>query len=83
MDFCYVLYSCKLDKFYIGACADIERRLYEHNVGHSKFTSTGVPWILKYKEEFATLAEAKSRELFIKKQKSRKYIDYLLIDVEK
>ncbi|WP_407640574.1 GIY-YIG nuclease family protein [Algoriphagus boritolerans] len=23
----------------------MDRRLYEHNLGHSKFTSTGVPWV--------------------------------------
>ncbi len=74
----YILYSEKLNKFYIGACIDIERRLYEHNIGHSKFTASGVPWMLKYTEEFETLQEAKKRELYIKKMKSRKYIEDLI-----
>jgi putative endonuclease len=56
----------------------MERRLYEHNIGHSKFTSTGVPWVIVYKEIFETLQEAKKREAFIKKQKSRKYIERLI-----
>jgi predicted GIY-YIG superfamily endonuclease len=30
----------------------MERRLYEHNIGHSKFTSLGTPWKLLYTEEF-------------------------------
>ena len=47
----YILYSAKLNKYYIGACTDFDSRLYEHNIGHSKFTSLGVPWILRYKEE--------------------------------
>jgi putative endonuclease len=77
MAYTYIIYSAKLNKFYIGACTNIERRLYEHNIGHSKFTSTGVPWLLRHTEYYETLAEAKKRELFIKKMKSRKYIESL------
>jgi len=68
----------KLDKYYVGACTVLERRLYEHNIGHSKFTATGTPWELKWSEEFATLPEAKKRETEIKKRKSRIYIESLL-----
>lgn len=48
---CYILFSKKLNKFYTGACTDMERRIYEHNIGHSKFTSLGLPWEIVYKEE--------------------------------
>ena len=78
MAYCYVLYSSKLDKFYVGACLDLGRRLYEHNLGHSKFTRLGIPWELKYSELFSDLAAAKKREKYIKKQKTRKYILSLL-----
>ena len=78
MPFMYILFSEKVNKYYIGACIDLERCLHEHNIGHSKFTSTGIPWQLKYKEEFATVQEAKRRELAIKKMKSRKYIENLI-----
>ena len=78
MPYIYILYSSKLNKYYVGACSDLERRLYEHNIGHSKFTSTGIPWVLKYSESFETLQEAKKRELMIKKMKSRKYIESLI-----
>lgn len=78
MPWMYILYSEKLSKYYIGACIDMERRLYEHNIGHSKFTSLGVPWKLVYREEFETLEAAKKRELQVKKMKSRKYIEELL-----
>ena len=33
MPFVYFIYSQKLNKYYVGACTDIERRLYEHNIG--------------------------------------------------
>ena len=77
MPFIYILYSPRLNKYYVGACTDLERRLHEHQTGHSKFTSTGIPWILKHTEEYSSLAEAKKRELIIKKMKSRKYIEGL------
>src|SRR5690606_39059350 len=75
MPWMYILYSKKLDKYYVGSCVNLERRLYEHNIGHSKFTSTGIPWEMVYKEEFQKEIEAKRRELGVKKMKSRKYIE--------
>lgn len=77
MAFMYILYSDKLDKYYVGACTNLERRLYEHNIGHSKFTALGMPWEVVYKEEFEDLKLAKKRELEIKKKKSRKFIEQL------
>jgi putative endonuclease len=61
MPSCYILYSSKLDKYYVGACINMERRLHEHNIGHSSFTSTGIPWELMYEEHYDTLPEAKYR----------------------
>ncbi|HMT95534.1 MAG TPA: GIY-YIG nuclease family protein [Ferruginibacter sp.] len=78
MAYCYILYSEKLNKYYVGACINLERRLYEHNIGHSAFTSLGLPWILCYKEQFDDLITAKKRETYIKKQKSRKFIESLI-----
>ncbi|MCF8450917.1 MAG: GIY-YIG nuclease family protein [Taibaiella sp.] len=78
MPFVYIIYSTKVNKYYVGACTNLERRLYEHNIGHSTFTSTGIPWELRYTESFNTLAEAKKRESEIKKMKSRSYIEKLI-----
>lgn len=78
MPYTYILFSAKLNKYYVGACIDMERRLFEHNIGHSKFTSTGVPWILVYTKHYQTLPEAKKQEAYIKKMKSRKYIEDLI-----
>ena len=78
MPYTYILYSDKLNKYYIGACIDMERRLYEHNIGHSTFTKTGMPWVIVYTEQYESLPEAKKRETQIKKMKSRKYIEDLI-----
>jgi putative endonuclease len=79
MPFTYILFSKKLNKYYIGACVNLDRRLYEHNIGHSKFTSTGIPWKVVYTEEYPILTEAKKRESQIKKMKSRKFIEDLIL----
>ncbi len=78
MAIAYILYSEKLNKYYIGACINMDRRLYEHNIGHSKFTSLGIPWKIVYTEEFETLPLAKKQERKIKSMKSRKYIEDLI-----
>ena len=78
MAWVYILYSKKIDKYYVGACIDLDRRFYEHNLGRSKFTSTGIPWELVYKEEWEDLVLAKQREMKIKKMKSRIYIQELI-----
>ncbi len=74
----YILFSEKLDKYYVGACIDIDRRLYEHNIGRSKFTAIGIPWKIMYMEKYQDLKAAKKREAQIKKMKSRKYIESLI-----
>ncbi len=71
----YILFSNKLNKYYIGSTNDIQRRLYEHNIGHSAFTRLGIPWSLVFSRQFPSLELARKEELRIKKCKSRKYIE--------
>ena len=75
---CYILFSTTLNKYYVGSTTDIGRRLAEHNRGKEKFTKTGIPWILVHTEAFAELKQARQREFFIKKMKSRKFIEQLI-----
>ncbi|GAB6283693.1 MAG: hypothetical protein STSR0008_24830 [Ignavibacterium sp.] len=56
----YILYSLKIDKFYVGSTNDIHWRLERHNLGWGKFTKKGIPWQLMYYEEF----EDKEHKLF-------------------
>ena len=74
MYYCYILYSQKLDKFYIGSTADLEGRLQRHNTSNKGFTSTGKPWELKYYETFDDKSDAMKREMQLKKWKSRNAI---------
>jgi len=78
MHYCYILYSPRLDKYYIGSTADPEGRLQRHNTSKKGFTSTGKPWILKYTEQFATKELALKREIQLKSWKSRQILEELI-----
>ena len=45
-----------------------------HNAGYSKATKSGLPWELKYFEEYNDRSDAVKRESQLKKMKSREYI---------
>ncbi|HZI52863.1 MAG TPA: GIY-YIG nuclease family protein [Chitinophagaceae bacterium] len=74
----YIIYSSSFDQYYIGHCEDIEDRLFRHNNSGSKSTKKANDWIVVYTEVFQSKSEAATRELAIKKKKSRKYIEWLI-----
>jgi len=74
----YIIQSKKNGKFYIGCTDDIERRVDQHNSGRNKSTKSGVPWELKYQEEFYDRKTAMNREKEIKDKKSKRYIEWLI-----
>ena len=76
--FTYILYSELRDRYYIGSTENIERRLERHNQGATKSTKSGRPWKVVYNEEYQTKSEAIKRELYIKRMKSRSYIESLI-----
>jgi putative endonuclease len=72
--FTYIIFSEKLNKYYVGSTNNLLRRLEDHNRGKTSFAKVGMPWQLKYFETFTSRKESVSRELQIKKRKSRLYI---------
>jgi putative endonuclease len=78
MFYCYILYSSKLDKYYIGSTGNLEGRLQRHNTSNTGFTSTGKPWEIKYFETFETKSAAMKREMELKKWKNRILIEELI-----
>jgi len=70
----YILYSARLDRYYVGFTNDIERRLSEHNRLKGKYTDIGIPWVLIHSEVYRTKKEAMDRESFIKNKKSKQFI---------
>jgi putative endonuclease len=74
----YILYSDNLDQFYVGHTGNLDDRIKRHNQGRSKSTKTGVPWKLMYSEKFDSKSEAYQREMYIKRMKSRTFIEKLI-----
>jgi len=74
----YILYSSKLNRYYVGYTENITQRIQQHNSGISTFTSAANDWHLKYSETFNSRNDAHKRELEIKKKKSRKYLEWLI-----
>ncbi|PIS15675.1 GIY-YIG nuclease superfamily protein [Candidatus Roizmanbacteria bacterium CG09_land_8_20_14_0_10_41_9] len=79
MYYVYILESLRNGKYYVGCTDNIQRRLKEHNSGKNKYTKTGLPWELIYKECYNNLSIARKRERQIKGWKKRKAIEALLL----
>jgi len=75
----YILYSIKLDRYYIGSTADVSDRLKKHNRSRQGFTSTGKPWILLYTEECNSKTGALRREKQLKSWKNRERLELLIM----
>jgi len=54
--FTYILFSPKINKFYVGSTDNISWRLERHNLGWGRFTKSGIPWHLVYFEDLIRLA---------------------------
>ena len=72
MFFVYIIFSEKLNRYYVGHTEDIVVRLNQHNSGFSSFTAKAKDWKLVYSEIFKTREAAHKREREIKAKKSRK-----------
>ena len=77
--FTYILYSESFDSFYVGYSSNIEKRLFRHNSGGVPSTGRKKPWVLKYYEKFDNKSDAIKRESQIKRMKSKKYIQDLIL----
>ncbi|HHP7242054.1 MAG TPA: GIY-YIG nuclease family protein [Cyclobacteriaceae bacterium] len=74
--FClHILYSRKLDKYYVGSTQDFEAQLYRHNSVQGKLTRKWIPrkWVTTI--EFKTRPEAVRLEKIIKKRGIRRYLE--------
>ena len=78
MFYFYILYSEKLDKFYIGYTSDLQDRLRKHNSNHKGFTGKVEDWDIVYSEEYTSKELAYARERQVKKWKSKVRIKELI-----
>ena len=79
--FVYIIYSVKLDAFYVGQAINVQQRINEHNSGFYKDTSTNKTndWTLFYSLKCDTRKQAILIERHIKKMHSRKYYNNLIM----
>ena len=75
----YIIYSQKLNRFYIGTSNDFRKRLDEHNsLEHpNAYTARGIPWVPFLIIENLSSALAYAIEKHIKSMKSSAYIKNL------
>ena len=75
----YILYSPIINKYYIGSCINLPERVIEHQIGKYKnsYTAKSNDWILFYYIDHLEYKQARLIEKYIKRMKSRKYIEDL------
>jgi putative endonuclease len=84
MHYLYIIYSDSLDKYYVGETPDVEIRLAQHNNHYFKtnFTKSANDWKLSTKHEYRNRREALFLEKFMKKMKSRLFIEKIIAKPE-
>ena len=82
--FIYILYSVGSDRYYVGHTHDVDARLRDHNQAErpsqsTKYTFKHRPWVLKCHFEVGhDRGEAMKVEKYIKRQKSRRFIEKVI-----
>ena len=73
----YILFSEKLNKYYVGSCMNISERLLEHTSKKysDSYTIKANDWELFYSLLDLNYNQARLIEKHIKRMKSRKYIE--------
>jgi putative endonuclease len=82
MHYLYILHSKITDKFYIGETHDFTEHLEKHN-NHSydnSYTKIASDWNLVLKFDCVNRSEALFLEKFIKKMKSKKFIEKIILN---
>lgn len=73
----YILQDKKM-KFYIGSTSDINRRIKQHNAGHTQTTRNMEMPKLVLLQEYQTISEARKIEQKIKNLKRKDYIQKMI-----
>jgi len=74
----YILYSHKLNRFYVGQTSNLENRLIEHNRSESLYTSQGAPWTLLWSASKDSLRVSEALEQKLKNLSPDRKIRFML-----
>ncbi|MDP3697136.1 MAG: GIY-YIG nuclease family protein [Candidatus Taylorbacteria bacterium] len=69
MFYVYILQSLKDGSYYVGQTKNLERRVFKHNSGASRFTKSRAPYKVVYGESLPDRTTAIKRERQIKSYK--------------
>ena len=81
----YIIYSKAFNKYYSGITHDnVADRLEKHNTSFhgTHFTSSAKDWVLKLVVDCDSFSTARKMELYVKRMKSRKFIEKLIENPE-
>lgn len=73
MYYAYILESAMNRSQYVGMSENPTKRLTDHNRGKVKSTKLAKPWKIILSESFATRAEARKREKYLKSATGRRF----------
>ena len=73
----YVLANADSSRRYVGFTNNVERRLKEHNSGHTRSTKNQ-KWSVIYKEQLEDRPSARKREKYLKSAAGRRYLHSVL-----
>ena len=78
--FIYILFSEKINRYYIGETHDTDGRLLKHNQNYyeNSFTKAANDWKIVLKFECENRDESLFLEKFIKRMKSKKFIQKII-----
>ena len=78
----YIIYSEKLDRYYTGETPNFDNRLNQHNSHYfnNNYTKGAKDWTLKLLFQTRNREEALYLEGFIKRMKSKKFIEKVIAD---
>ena len=83
MFYVYTLKSTTRDYIYVGLTQHPERRLREHNAGHTQSTKAYSPFEKFYQEELPDRTSARVREKYLKSAAGKRYLRKFLRGLEK
>jgi len=78
LKYLYVIRSEKNGDLYVGICADIEKRVNEHQKGKNRYTKGLRPWSLVHIEEFPDWSSARVKEKYYKSGSGKELLKKIL-----
>ena len=74
----YIMYSDRLDDYYVGVSEHPEKRVKYNNMGNKEWSEPGIPWTLAFKKEFPDRGSANTAAERINETDSNDYVKAII-----